>query len=66
MQGALHDLKLLQEQPEARHHETESHQGQAGANPGKQSPLRRQIITEACRVPSFCWPIHILCALRWY
>jgi hypothetical protein len=30
---ALHDLHLLQKKPEARHHKTESHQGQAGTNP---------------------------------
>ena len=38
----LNQLQLLQEKPEARNHEAESHKRQAGANPGEESSLRSQ------------------------
>jgi hypothetical protein len=44
---ALRGLELLQKEPEASHHKTESHQGQARANPRQESPLRGQIIAES-------------------
>ncbi len=50
----LNDLELLQKKPETRHHKTESHQGQTGANPCQKSALSSQVVTEAGALPDFC------------
>jgi hypothetical protein len=43
----LNGLNLLQEEPETSYYKPETHQRQAGANQGQQSPLRRQVIGQA-------------------
>ena len=42
----LHELELLEKEAESRHHKAKSHQRQTGANPGKESPLGSQQITQ--------------------
>jgi hypothetical protein len=61
--SVLGDLELLQEEPETRHHESESHQGQTRANPSKKGPLSSQVIAETSLLPCPCRPIHIRCFL---
>jgi hypothetical protein len=43
----LRNVKLLQEQPDTRNNESESHQGQACANPCKQGPFWSKMVTES-------------------
>ncbi len=45
--GPLHDLKLLQEKPEARHHKTKSHQRQTRTNPCEERSLRSQVVAQS-------------------
>ncbi len=42
-QGMLAEFHFAQEQAEARHHEAESHQRQAGADPREKRPLGGQV-----------------------
>jgi len=42
----LHELELLEKETEPRHHKAKSHQRQTRANPGKESPLGSQQITQ--------------------
>src|SRR5215469_17929422 len=46
-ESALNCLDFLQEDPEARHHESESHQGQACPNPGQHGTFRGQVVSQA-------------------
>lgn len=42
----LRDLKLLQKESKAGHHEAKTHRCQTGANPRKQGSLRREKIAQ--------------------
>jgi hypothetical protein len=56
----LSGLEFLQEEPETGHHKTESHQGEAGANPRQKGPFSSQIITECGSRPDCCWSVHFI------
>ena len=43
----LHELQLLQEESKTCYDESESHQSQTGANPGKKSPFGSKVIAYA-------------------
>jgi hypothetical protein len=48
---ALRGSQLLQKEPEARHHETKSHQCDTRADPGKESPLGGKMIPHIRTLP---------------
>ena len=56
----MDSLELLQKEPEARDDESESHQGEARANPRKKSSLGSQIIPQVGSFELFRWRIHVL------
>src|SRR5580704_12559624 len=62
--SVLDDLDLLQEESETRYHEAESHQGQAGANPGEEGSFGSQVVAEGCGGLSLCGPIHCTTSKR--
>jgi hypothetical protein len=49
----INESQLLQEKPKPRHNKAESHQRQPSANPGEESPLCSQIVTESSPLPSY-------------
>jgi hypothetical protein len=49
----LDELELLKEQTKSRHDKTKPHQGQTGANPGKECSLGSQRITQVGSLSSF-------------
>jgi hypothetical protein len=51
-------VELLQENPKARHHEPESHQRDAGANPGEKRSLFREIVPQVSHWLCFDGRIH--------
>jgi hypothetical protein len=62
----LHQLKLLQKQPESGNNESEPHQGQTGANPGKEGSFGGQVITQVGSLPGFRRRIHSALLARPY
>ena len=53
VRGVLHNVVIGREQVKMSHHEPESHQGDAGANPREKRPLFRKII------PQISYPFFI-------
>jgi hypothetical protein len=54
----LRQVELVPENPKARHHEPESYQRDAGANPGEKRSLFRQIVPQVNRWLCFDGRIH--------
>src|SRR5580704_10448928 len=55
----LEKLELLEKESEARHHESESHEGEASANPGQKGALGSQGIAESSHLPGILGRVHV-------
>src|SRR5579872_5614493 len=60
------NLDLLQEEPKASHHKPEPHQGQARANPCKQSSLSRQVVAESSILSGSCRLLHLSVSRKFF